>query len=1771
MNNSSTLIITGMHRSGTSLTASLLQSAGVNIGQELMSASQGNAKGYFENLDFVDFHEQVLIAQGFAKEGWTLNKDITVPENYLEKARQLIQNNQNDSVWGWKDPRTTLFLSFWSKWLPDAKYIFIFRSPWEVVDSLFRRGNSGDEIFTHNPNLALELWQSYNQIALDFYNNYPEKCVLLHLNTITENPKILTQIIEQKFQMKLGNCAYLFEQSYLNRAVDFHRLVLLKRYFPQAIELYLTLNQSADLYYQDEQLDALLSAKIDSYLNQKAWVLQDWLNIRKSEKIVKQLQSQLQQTQTELEQARTQLQQTQVELNQSCIKLQETQIELNQSHVQLQETQIELNQSYIQLQETQAELNQSYIQLQETQTELNQSHVNLQQIQTELNQFHFELQHTHKELNQSYIKLHQTQSELNESHLKLYQAQLETQESQTQLHITQAELRHISAQYQLTQDELDRSQTQLEFTQDELVRSQTQLEFTQDELVRSQTQLEFTQNELVRSQTQLEFTQDELDRSQTQLELTWTKLQKSQAQLQQMQTELQKSQLQLERTQTAFEQISVQSKPKQLELHQSQTQLQDLQKAYQKVCGQLEQAKILITAMESSKFWKLRSLWLKVKGKFGLLEEQMSQKQVDDFLEPIVPLYLPESALFVKENEGLDEDYKFTEISPTDDLVGHLDLPTNKERNQTGLLLVSGWVFSKNDRIQTLLIEKEDLSKEQITYGLLRPDVSSQYPEISEAQMSGFQWQIALGDNFTGLIEIRISAILEKTQQEICCFKRQVTLESNGSQTVSKAPNDENLVFIGNPHTVHAWQEQDFYQRWRSNNHLTAKLLLQMKDDAIRLQLNKGVKISLIVPVYNTPKKFLLEMLRSVLAQTYSNWELCIADDASEDIHVKTMLKEFMAADSRIKVIFRAENGHIVKATNSALDLATGDYIALLDHDDTLSLDALQHIAECIAKNPNLDWIYTDEDKIDPDGNHYDPQMKGQWSPEMALTHNYTHHLAVFRRSLVEQVGRMREGYEGAQDLDLFLRISEQTTADRIEHIAQVCYHWRSHLDSTASCGGQKQYVFDNAYRSIVEALERRGLKAKPFLPAIAKQYAMCLHQLRWEPSLQQEHLVTIIIPTKDRADLLKRCITSLEKTVNPASVKLLIIDDSSTEVATQDYFNELQQQQFWSCQVVSSNRQNEPFNYARLMNLAINYVDTPYILHLNNDVEAIFTGWLEDMIGWMSIAGVGVVGARLLYPNQAIQHGGVVIGSHDGLADHLFHNLPIEAVGYLALPHAARNVSAVTGACLLTSTELYRELQGFDEERFGVQYNDVDYCLKAIQSGRRVVYTPQATLIHQTSASRGQDYNFEEHLNFLNLYPDFRDPFFSPNLNIDSMLMEIDPHYFCHTQRAKNLKILLITHNLNLEGAPLMLYELAKYCVHSENYQVHLISPQDGILRQRLEDLGVQVTFYPSQISCPNKTIYSLKQELEQLGNQLNLKDYDLVITNTLGGFWGVELANLFKVPSMWYIHESTSIDLFCQSYEKSIQSVILNCFTTAKRIVFVAEATRRLFHSLDIKGNFQVIHGGINLQEINYFRQIYKKSELRRKYGIAEDHIVISIIGTTCERKGQHIFLDALNELKKINPEDFSKITALIVGGRQGKYLELLTQRVQKLNLDNVFIYQETDEVYDFFHLSDIFVCASLEESFPRVILEAMAFELQIISTDVFGIPEMISDGVEGYLVKSGNHQALAIGINNCLRNPKHSAKMARNGYLTVQRKFNAQRLLKKHLETLKKVSLS
>jgi len=371
-------IITGMHRSGTSLTAAILQSAGVDVGERLLGANESNAKGHFENIDFFEFHKTVLRSQGIDDAGWTLTETVEVEQQYIDQAKELIAINSKSPYWGWKDPRTTLFLNFWVDLLPEAKFILVYRSPWEVVDSLYRRGGENDTIFFSHPDLAVKLWIHYNQKILNFYDRFPDRCILTSVYSIANQLEKNIEAINHKFQVALANPAPdIFERSLLRvQEANVHRATLVAYYFPEALNIYQELNAKAIQLDREHQLETIQKVRNSPY---KVWAFQDWVDLCQSEKKGKRLQS-------ELERSHAQLVQTQAELGQSQTQLAQTQAELERSQAQLAQTQAELGQTHAQLAQTQAELGQTHAQLAQTQAELGQTHAQLAQTQVERQQ-----------------------------------------------------------------------------------------------------------------------------------------------------------------------------------------------------------------------------------------------------------------------------------------------------------------------------------------------------------------------------------------------------------------------------------------------------------------------------------------------------------------------------------------------------------------------------------------------------------------------------------------------------------------------------------------------------------------------------------------------------------------------------------------------------------------------------------------------------------------------------------------------------------------------------------------------------------------------------------------------------------------------------------------------------------------------------------------------------------------------------------------------------------------------------------------------------------------------------------------------------------------------------------------------------------------------------------------------------------------------------------------------------------------------------------------
>lgn len=481
--------------------------------------------------------------------------------------------------------------------------------------------------------------------------------------------------------------------------------------------------------------------------------------------------------------------------------------------------------------------------------------------------------------------------------------------------------------------------------------------------------------------------------------------------------------------------------------------------------------------------------------------------------------------------------------------------------------------------------------------------------------------------------------------------------------------------------------------------------------------------ISVIVPVYNVEEKMLKECIESVVNQTYDNWQLCMADDASTWEGTKKVLKRYETTE-RIKIVYREENGHISKATNSAIEVADGDFLAFMDCDDTLSPNALYEVAKKLNENPEFDFIYSDEDKIDEKGKkrHF-PHFKAEWSPDTLMSMMYTSHLGVYRTSLVKEVGMLREGFEGAQDYDLTLRITEKT--NRIGHINKVLYHWRERKESTSTDAMVKPYILEAQKKAKEEALARRGLKGEVEFVKEAVQF-----NVNYVPPEKQ--MVSIIIPSKDNFKVYKRCVESIVKKTTYEHYEIVTVDNGSNaqnKVAYETFCKENQVKYFYK---------KEAFNFSKMCNQGVKYSEGSYLLFLNDDTEVITNDWLERLVGQASLPHVGAVGAKLYYPGgKLIQHCGVV-NRIEG-PSHIYCGGDDRVVFDFARNRVTLNYIAVTGACLVISRAKFNSIGGFDEE-FPIAYNDVDLCFKLIEAGYYNVQKNDVQLYHYESLSRGDD-----------------------------------------------------------------------------------------------------------------------------------------------------------------------------------------------------------------------------------------------------------------------------------------------------------------------------------------------------------------------------------------------------------------------------------------------
>ena len=485
--------------------------------------------------------------------------------------------------------------------------------------------------------------------------------------------------------------------------------------------------------------------------------------------------------------------------------------------------------------------------------------------------------------------------------------------------------------------------------------------------------------------------------------------------------------------------------------------------------------------------------------------------------------------------------------------------------------------------------------------------------------------------------------------------------------------------------------------------------------------------ISVAVPAYRTPEKFLAQMIDSLLAQTYGNWELCIANGSPEDSAMKKVLEEYTKKDSRIRVSELTENKGIAGNTNAALEMAQGEFVGLLDHDDLLAPNALYEIVRALDEDRNLDAVYTDEDKVTTElDEHFQPHLKPDFNLDLLRSNNYICHFFVVRRSIVQKVGGFCQEFDGAQDHDFIFRCIE--TAEKVGHIPEILYHWRTHKASTADNPASKMYAFDAGKRAIEAHLKRTGTEG-------IVSHTPDLGFFRVKYPVQGQPLVSVIIPNKDEKETLKACIDSIREKTEYPNYEIIIVENNSTTDEIFQYYKELSQDPR-----IRLLRWKKEFNYSAINNYGVRHANGEYLLFLNNDVTVITPGWIKELLGVCQRPEVGAAGVKLIYPDNTIQHAGCVIGL-GGIAGHMFVDMPANRTGYLHKASILQDMSAVTAACMMMKRSAFDKVGGFTEE-LAVAFNDVDLCLKTTKAGYLVVYDPYARLYHMESKTRGAENN---------------------------------------------------------------------------------------------------------------------------------------------------------------------------------------------------------------------------------------------------------------------------------------------------------------------------------------------------------------------------------------------------------------------------------------------
>ena len=903
------------------------------------------------------------------------------------------------------------------------------------------------------------------------------------------------------------------------------------------------------------------------------------------------------------------------------------------------------------------------------------------------------------------------------------------------------------------------------------------------------------------------------------------------------------------------------------------------------------------------------------------------------------------------------------------------------------------------------------------------------------------------------------------------------------------------------------------YESWLAVNELSERDLSELHQK-LADRSGRLPKLSVVTPVHDSNPQLLREAVASVCSQIYTDWELCLVNDGSTDSQVAAMLDSFAATEPRVRVRHLGSNQGISKATNAGAAMAGGEILVFLDHDDLLTVDCLAELAVYYADHPTADIVYSDDDKIDAAGQRFAPQFKPDQSPTLLLSWMYFSHVFSVRKDLFERSGGFRPEFDGAQDYDFALRAGE--VARHIGHIPKILYHWRAVEGSTAVGGDAKPESIERGRLAVEQALGRLGIAgALAVHPQWAAQSKLGMFDIVFPdhgPS------VTVIVANCGTPDEIRRCLKSLGKTAY-RDFDVVVLENEGDQSETE----QLRSLLAGKLRIVSVPRFR---SRAELYNEAARCSASQFLLFFDPSYEASDPSWLSQMVGYARIEGTGAVGARVNLADGTLEEAGIVQGLDEGLAGRAFHGLQPFERGYLGLVRTSRECSAIGHACLLIHRALFEELGGFDAGNFPTAFFAVDFCHRLTDSGHRCIYCASAE-VRKHVAGDGVESSPAERGRFRRRYGGRADRWYNPNLSLDNSRYEIDA-VRSPTASKVPVRVTVITHNLDNQGAPTTLMDLIVGLTNAGVIEPVVLSPLDGPLRAEYEQAGIAVVVHSDLPVHVSGLRGPQAIDFAKIATVLRDLGAEVVLANTLQCFWAVKAAKLEGIPSIWAQHESEPWEAYFDYLPLDLRSTAYETFADPYRVTYVAEATRRAWRPLETRRNFKVIRHGIPPERLAQETGSWTRESARQKLGIPIGATLLSIVGSICRRKGQ---LDLVQAFGKLPKHLQGNVHVFLAGAIvEPDYAEELRDAIGE-HSSRVILTGHVEDPFLYYIASDIVVCTSRVESAPRVLYEAMACARPIVTTPVFGIPEMVSEDINALFYPVGDTDALARIIGKLL----------------------------------------